>query len=99
MAKSIYTHLVYLNNNIDPKIWSLYAPFCQEWPAKNSDIKHYAMLCSNIDLSSVSYLQVTAHFSISKKIKLKVPHHLVLLIRTLSDEDTTVTGIAPKVSQ
>lgn len=99
MPKSLYSHLVYLNNAIDQKIWHLYAPFCAEIQSKGNTIKHHTLLCSNIELYGSFYLQVTAHFKSNQTINLKVPHSLILLIREVSSEDKIVIGFAPKVSQ
>ncbi len=99
MAKPAHTHIVYLNNNIDQKIWSLYAPFCTEIRHKDSDKKHFAMLCSNLNFTAPFYLQVTAHFKQDTHIELKFPHSLVLLIQEVSSADKTPIGFAPEVAQ
>jgi hypothetical protein len=91
MKKSSYTHFVYLNSAVDSKIWSLYAPFCAEIPVKNT--KYPVLLCSNIDISSVPYLQVTVHVNPSP-VNLKIPNSLVLQIREVSSEEKKVVGFA-----
>ena len=98
MPKQGYTHLVFLNNKIDEKIWSLYAPFCTEIQYKGSDKKHPAMLCSK-PIFTASYLEVTAHFKSNEQIKIHLPSSLVLLIREVSNGERISLGFAPQVSQ
>jgi hypothetical protein len=94
--KSKYTHLVFLNQKVDPEAWSLYVPFCTE--IKTNETKRHAILGSDIGLFGASYIQVKAHFKDSV-INIKLPNSAVLLIQEVaSEEKKVVRGFAPKVS-